>query len=96
MKKIIPILMCCCSAVSGILIEAKAQNNSSPYSIIGIGDIEKSSFDRTSGMGHAGVALSSNRYIYQANPASYAALDQHFFHFEAAARLNMFPTPDHL
>jgi hypothetical protein len=73
-------------AVSGSLIEAKAQNNTSPYSLIGIGDIEKSSFDRTSGMGHAGVALSSNRYIYQVNPASYAALDQHFFHFEAAAR----------
>ena len=86
MKKIIPILMCCCGAVSGSLIEAKAQNNTSPYSLIGIGDIEKSSFDRTSGMGHAGVALSSNRYIYQVNPASYAALDQHFFHFEAAAR----------
>ena len=85
MKKIIPILMFC-SAVSGSLIEAKAQNNTSPYSLIGIGDIEKSSFDRTSGMGHAGVALSSNRYIYQVNPASYAALDQHFFHFEAAAR----------
>ena len=62
MKKIIPILMFC-SAVSGSLIEAKAQNNTSPYSLIGIGDIEKSSFDRTSGMGHAGVALSSNRYI---------------------------------
>lgn len=86
MKKIIPILMCCCMAVSGSLIEAKAQNNTSPYSLIGIGDIEKSSFDRTSGMGHAGVALSSNRYIYQVNPASYAALDQHFFHFEASAR----------
>ncbi|MCX6263703.1 MAG: hypothetical protein NTZ47_04035 [Bacteroidetes bacterium] len=86
MKKIIPILICCCSVVSGSLIEAKAQNNTSPYSLIGIGDIEKSSFDRTSGMGHAGVALSSNRYVYQVNPASYAALDQHFFHFEAAAR----------
>jgi len=86
MKKIIPILICCCMVVSGSLIKAKAQNNTSPYSLIGIGDIEKSSFDRTSGMGHAGVALSSNRYIYQVNPASYAALDQHFFHFEAAAR----------
>ncbi len=63
-----------------------AQNNTSPYSIIGIGDLEKSSFDRTSGMGHAGIALSSNRYFYQANPASYSALDEHFFYFEAATR----------
>lgn len=63
-----------------------AQNNASPYSIIGIGDIEKSTFDRTSGMGNAGMALSSNRFLYNANPASYSALDDKFFHFEIAAR----------
>ncbi|MFN4974777.1 MAG: hypothetical protein ACK5GV_05985 [Bacteroidota bacterium] len=66
--------------------QAMAQNNTSPYSMLGIGDLEKSNFDRTSGMGHAGVALSSSRFIYQMNPASYAALDQHFLFFEAAAR----------
>ena len=63
-----------------------AQNNTSPYSIVGIGDLEKSSFDRTTGMGHAGISLSSNRYFYQANPASYSALDEHFFYFEVATR----------
>ncbi|MFP5041575.1 hypothetical protein [Parasediminibacterium sp. JCM 36343] len=63
-----------------------AQNNASPYSIIGIGDIEKSSFDRTSSMGHAGMALSSNRFFYNANPASYSALDDRFFNVEIAAR----------
>lgn len=59
-----------------------AQNNASPYSIVGIGDIEKSSFDRTSAMGHAGVALSSdatNRFLYHANPASYSGLQDKFF-----------------
>ena len=65
---------------------AHAQNNTSPYSIIGIGDIEKSSFDRTTGMGHAGIALSSNRYFYQGNPASYSSLDEHFFYFETSTR----------
>lgn len=85
MKKIFLILVMG-SVLSGFFIQANAQNNSSPYSMIGIGDIEKSSFDRTTGMGHAGVALSSGRFIYQVNPASYAALDQHFFHFEASAR----------
>ncbi|MDI9364479.1 MAG: hypothetical protein QM541_05990 [Flavobacterium sp.] len=68
---------------------ALAQNNASPYSIIGIGDIEKSSFDRTSGMGHAGVALSSdatNRFLYHANPASYSGMQDKFFNFEATAR----------
>ncbi len=64
----------------------KAQNNTSPYSIIGIGDLEKSTFDRTTGMGHAGVALSSSRFMYQANPASYSRLDEHFFYFEFSTR----------
>jgi hypothetical protein len=72
-----------CVGFAGSLL---AQNNTSPYSIIGIGDIEKSSFDRTTGMGHAGIALSSNRYIYQANPASFSNLDEHFFYFDFAAR----------
>jgi|APCry1669189567_1035234.scaffolds.fasta_scaffold01975_3 hypothetical protein len=63
-----------------------AQNNNSPYSIYGIGDIEQSSFDRTSGMGHAGMALSSNRFLYNANPASLSGLDDKFFNFEMTAR----------
>ena len=65
------------------------QNNNSPYSIVGIGDIEHSSFDRTSGMGHAGMALSSNRFLYNANPASYSALDDRFFNFEMSARMEV-------
>jgi hypothetical protein len=71
---------------SASVLELQAQNNTSPYSIIGIGDLEKSYFDRSSGMGHAGVALSSPRFFYQSNPASIAALDQHFFYFEVSAR----------
>ena len=58
------------------------QNNNSPYSIIGIGDFEHSSYDRTSGMGHAGMALSSNRFLYNANAASLSALDDKFFNIE--------------
>ena len=68
---------------------AMAQNNASPYSIIGIGDIEKSSFDRTSSMGHTGIALASdatNRFLYHANPASYSGLQDKFFNFEATTR----------
>ncbi|KAI9430565.1 hypothetical protein F5148DRAFT_1296272 [Russula earlei] len=54
--------------------------------MLGIGDIENSSFDKTNGMGHAGLALSSSRFFYQANPASFSSLDDHFFAFEASAR----------
>jgi len=69
-----------------ISIHTMAQNATSPYSIIGVGDIEKSSFDRTSGMGYAGASLSSNRYLYHANPASYSALDDKFFTIEISSR----------
>lgn len=65
---------------------AFAQNNASPYSVVGIGDLEKSSFDRSSGMGHAGVALSSATSLYHANPASYAMLNDYFFHVETSIR----------
>ena len=80
-----PILFCVICLICTTMT-AHAQNNTSPYSIIGIGDLEKSSFDRTSGMGHAGIALSSNRFLYQANPASYASIDEHFFYFELSTR----------
>lgn len=66
-----------------------AQNNASPYSIIGIGDIERSNFDRTSSMGHTGIALApdaTNRFMYHANPASYSGLQDKFFNFEITAR----------
>lgn len=67
-------------------IIATAQNTSSPYSIIGIGDIQQSYFDRTSGMANTGFALSSSRYLYHANPASYGKLDPHYFTMEVAVR----------
>lgn len=39
----------------------QAQNNASPYSIAGIGDIESGYFDRSSGMANTGVSLSSGK-----------------------------------
>ena len=54
---------------------AKSQTNNSPYSVIGIGDIENSSFDRTSGMASTGIALWSKRNLIQTNPASYVRLE---------------------
>jgi hypothetical protein len=63
-----------------------AQNNTSPYSILGVGDIETGFYGKWSGMGNAQVALSSNRYINQSNPASYSRLDDQFFNFEISGR----------
>ncbi len=80
------ILLFCVVGLFCTVLPGHAQNNTSPYSIIGIGDLEKSTFDRSSGMGHAGMALSSNRFLYQANPASYSVLEDHYFYFEVATR----------
>src|SRR6266542_2112165 len=66
--------------------KSHAQNDVSPYSIIGIGDIQQSSFDRSSGMGNTGISLSSSKFMYHANPASYSKLDDHFFSMEVTMR----------
>jgi hypothetical protein len=74
MKKL-SIVFIVCLSVANLF----AQNASSPYSVIGIGDIEKSNFDRTSGLGHAGVALQSDRYFFVGNPASFSFLQNPSF-----------------
>src|SRR5205085_7523216 len=76
MKEILTILLC------SLFITASAQTNTSPYSIVGIGDIDPSYNDHGTGMADASVSLSSPRYIYNANPASLGSLDEHFFSFE--------------
>ena len=63
-----------------------AQNNSSPYSVLGIGDIETSYFNRYTGMANAGVALSDDRHINNSNSASLTQLRDHFFAFEISSR----------
>lgn len=80
MKFLYTIVLACIVSVSF------GQNTSSPYSILGIGDIEKSNFDRTSGVGHSGLAWVSSRYINSSNPASYSFLNDKFFNFEVSAR----------
>ncbi len=63
-----------------------AQNTSSPYSIIGIGDIETSYFNRTSGMANTGIAYRNERSILTNNPASLSVLQDQLFLVEASAR----------
>ena len=65
---------------------AAAQNNSSPYSVLGIGDIENSYFNRYTGMANAGIALADDRYINNSNAASLTQLREHFFSFEISSR----------
>jgi hypothetical protein len=65
---------------------AWCQNNNSPFSIIGIGDIENNYYNRTSGMANTGQAYRSERYLINNNPASYTALQQQYLHFELSGR----------
>lgn len=64
-----------------------AQTNASPYSAIGIGDINYNNFDRSTGMGNSGISLSSaaGNYMYLANPASFADLRDMYFKGELSA-----------
>jgi hypothetical protein len=80
-KRFFYILIILCS-VKGV----NAQNNTSPYSMLGIGDLENSYFDRTTGMANTGLAMASNRFLYQGNPASYSYLDDKIFNVEVASR----------
>jgi hypothetical protein len=64
----------------------RAQTNNSPYSILGIGDIEDSYFNRTTGMANTGIAYRSNINLINNNPASFSALEKQFFIGEIGIR----------
>ncbi|MDE1191319.1 MAG: hypothetical protein PW786_04165 [Arachidicoccus sp.] len=64
------------------------QTNTSPYSMLGIGDIVSKNFDRSSGMGDAGISLTSYRYIYDENPASISYLSDRMLSMEVSGNFN--------
>ncbi len=73
-----------------------SQNNNSPYSIVGIGDIENNFYNRTSGLASTGLSYRNDRYIINNNPASYTALPQQFFAIELSGMaqfISYFGTP---
>jgi len=69
-----------------LLARTEAQTNNSPYSIIGIGDIEDSYFNRTSGMANTGIAYRNNHSLISNNPASFSGLENQFFMGEIGIR----------
>lgn len=56
-----------------------------PYSIFGIGEIRTKGFVRNMGMGRSGIALSSDLYLNNQNPASYHSIDSISFFFDVGA-----------
>ncbi|AYD46738.1 hypothetical protein [Arachidicoccus soli] len=69
-------------------IPSVAQNNTSPYSMLGIGNIVNNYFDRSSGMANSGISLSSAHNMYEANPASLPFLNDHYFNLELAGNFS--------
>src|SRR5262245_39295032 len=67
------------------LSQAHAQNMNSPYSVYAIGDIDSRAYNRTSGIGSTGLALSSSFYLIDNNPASLTGLTRSFFLVNASA-----------
>ncbi|MCG2613887.1 hypothetical protein LZZ85_06325 [Terrimonas sp. NA20] len=67
-----------------VILQVNAQNMNSPYSIYGIGDIDFKPYNRTSGMGGAGLALNSSYYLIDNNPAAIAGLQKSFYTIDAA------------
>ena len=63
---------------------AAAQNMNMPYSIYGLGEIDRKPYDRTQGMGGTGLALQSPFYVLQGNPAATSGLIRSFYQIDIA------------
>jgi hypothetical protein len=58
---------------------AFSQNMNNPYSVYGVGDIDHNIYNRTTGMGGTGLALKSNLFLIDNNPASLTGLPRSFY-----------------
>jgi len=65
---------------------AMAQGNFSPYSQMGIGDLEDGFYNRTTGLANTGIAYRSNRFLINNNPASFSDLANQYFTMETSLR----------
>src|SRR5882762_11455052 len=82
--------------LTAMSLGAMAQGNFSPYSQMGIGDLEDGFYNRTSGLSNTGIAYRSNRFLINNNPASFSALTDQYFTVETGLRgsiINYYGTP---
>src|SRR5579859_5602303 len=68
--------------LSASTLGVMAQGNFAPYSQMGIGDLDNSFYNRTTGMSNTGIAYRSNRFLINNNPASFSGLTNQFFTVE--------------
>ncbi|MBN2610595.1 MAG: hypothetical protein JXB00_03485 [Bacteroidales bacterium] len=74
-------ILICLSLLVFYLI-THAQITSSPYTIFAAGQIQDNGFGALRAMGGTGIAFSSDKYLNNTNPASYAGIDSLRFMFE--------------
>ncbi len=72
--------------LTAMSLGAMAQGNFSPYSQMGIGDLEDGFYNRTTGLANTGIAYRSNRFLINNNPASFSALANQYFTMETSLR----------
>lgn len=56
-----------------------SQNINRPYSVYGIGDVDKGVYNRTSGMAGTGLAIKSSVFLIDNNPAALSGLAKSFY-----------------
>ena len=72
--------------LTAMSLGAMAQGNFSPYSQMGIGDLEDGFYNRTTGLANTGIAYRSNRFLINNNPASFSDLANQYFTMETSLR----------
>ena len=84
MKLFIPISLFFCSLL--LMISAAAQNTTSPYSILGIGDVDTKDITRYSISGSTSLARRNQNAYNFSNPASLSSLSFKTVYFDVAMR----------
>lgn len=74
--------------IAGILVymNSSSQNTTSPYSILGIGDVENKEHSRYFITGNAAIARRNDQAYNFSNPASLTAFPNHFVYLDFAGR----------
>jgi len=73
-----------------ILPDLRSQNStSSPFSMFGIGEIEKRTFGRTAGMGDVGIGFQAENFLNRHNPASLSGIDTLRFIIDVSVALKI-------
>lgn len=67
-------------------LKGMSQGNYEPYSQLGIGMIDDSYYNRTTGLANTGLALRSNRFLITNNPASFSGLTNQYLVAEMGIR----------